>query len=217
MTRNPRKRRPTTKTRNEIPIESRWDLTAIFPTVEAWETAYRELEDDLPELDQYKGRLGDSADVLAAAMETQFALNRRLADIYVYANEWLHTEADNATAKDLAARAQNLSTQLSEATSFIDPELAQIPDDRLVEFLKRARCPGVCTHHRRCRSNQGAPPLLRSRRAPSGCEPPRCYPAKGLRRVGERGYSVAHGQRRRWQRRQGGSRSIPQTGDQPEP
>ena len=123
--------------RNEVPIEYRWDLSAIFPTVDAWEQAYKDLEADLPQLDQYRGRLGESAEVVAAAMTKQFALNQRFSDIYVYANEWVHTEADNATAKDLASRAQNLDTRLSEATSFIDPELAQLPDERLAEFLKQ--------------------------------------------------------------------------------
>jgi len=121
--------------REQIPIEYRWDLTAIFPTVEAWETAYRQLDEDLDELEPFQGRLSESAEVLAEAMETQFALDQRLADIYVYANQWLNTEADSATAKDLASQAQTLSTKLAEATSFIDPELAQIPESRLAELL----------------------------------------------------------------------------------
>ncbi len=123
--------------RDEVPIEYRWDLSAIFPTVEAWESAYKDLDADLAQLDPYRGRLGESAEVLAAAMTTRSALDQRLADLYVYANEWVHTDADNATAKDLASRAQNLNTKLSEATSFIDPELAQLPEKRLAEFLKQ--------------------------------------------------------------------------------
>lgn len=124
------------ESRDEIPLEDRWDLAPIFPNDEAWEAARKEVEEALGGLDAHRGVLGESAEALAAALEAQFAIGRRLEDVYVYAGQSLFTDMGNADAQALFARAQALSGRVQEATAFIDPEIARIPPDRLAAFIK---------------------------------------------------------------------------------
>jgi oligoendopeptidase F len=122
--------------RQDIPLEYRWDLDAIFPNQEAWQAELEKLDQDIPAIADYSGRLGESAEVLAAALEAQFALARRFEDVYVYAMESLHTNTADTTANDLSGRARALAGKLQEAVAFVDPEIVQLPEDQLHEYLR---------------------------------------------------------------------------------
>lgn len=122
--------------RDDIPENYRWDLTAIFPRQEAWQTELEKVDEAIPGLAAHKGRLGESAATLAGALDAQFALGRRLEDVYVYAMELLHTNTADATANELAGRARTLAGRFQEAVAHIDPEIAQLPAERLQEFLR---------------------------------------------------------------------------------
>ena len=63
-------------------------------------------------------------------------LNELAERIYVYANQHLHEDTGNAYYQGLSGRAQMLLVQLSEASSYIEPELLNIPEDVLEEMLK---------------------------------------------------------------------------------
>ncbi|MBD3857576.1 MAG: hypothetical protein IFK92_13845, partial [Acidobacteria bacterium] len=71
--------------REDIPEQYRWNLDLIFPDIDAWEAAYAKVEAELPELAAYKGRLGESADVMFVATELVNDISKTIADIYVYA------------------------------------------------------------------------------------------------------------------------------------
>jgi len=62
--------------RGDIPLEHRWDITAILPDRDAWEAARKDVEAALPGLDEYRGRLGESAETLAAALGMAFDITR---------------------------------------------------------------------------------------------------------------------------------------------
>ncbi len=125
--------------REDIPLQYRWSLEDIFPNVEAWEAAYTSLEARIPEMTAYKDRLGESAEVLLAALELQNELGRSIEDIYVYAAEWQNTDTRNATANTYMGRARSLLASLTEAGAFFEPEIVQIPDATMAKFLADPR------------------------------------------------------------------------------
>ena len=63
-----------------------WDLSEIYPDVAAWDAARRGALAAVPGLAGYRGRLGESAAVLAEALVAQSDLTRTIARIYVYAS-----------------------------------------------------------------------------------------------------------------------------------
>jgi oligoendopeptidase F len=122
--------------RDEIPTEFRWDLQAIYPDVEAWEAKLEAVEAAVPGIGAYKGRLGESPEVLAEAFGKAFELSRDLEDIFVYSHQGLHTNMADADANALSGRARALAGKVSEVAAFIDPEIGQISEETMAEFLK---------------------------------------------------------------------------------
>jgi oligoendopeptidase F len=120
--------------REEIPLEYRWDVGAIFEDREAWEVARRKVEAALPGLGEYRGRLAESPEVLAEALRETFEVLGILEDVYVYAAQSLHTQMGDADAQGLFSTARNLYGAFQEATAFIDPEIVRIPEKELGEF-----------------------------------------------------------------------------------
>ncbi len=121
--------------RDKIPLEYRWDLDVILPNREAWEAARKEVEEALPRLGFYRGRLGESPEVLAESLQAKFDLERRFEDVFVYAFQLFYANTEDATAKELSGQAQALAGKVQEAASFIEPEIAQLSAERLREFL----------------------------------------------------------------------------------
>ncbi len=122
--------------RDEIPLAYRWDLDAIFPNREAWEASREQVEQALPGLSSYQGRLGESPEVLSEALQTKFDLERHFEDVFVYAFQLFYTDTEDPTAKELSGLARALASKVQEAASYVEPEIAQLPPDRLTELLK---------------------------------------------------------------------------------
>ena len=123
------------ESREEIPIEYRWDLDAIYPDLEDWEARIAAVEQSLPEIASYEGRLDESAAVLSEALDKAFGMSRDLEDIFVWAHQQLNTDRSDASANALAGRARALAGKASEAAAFIDAEIAQIPEATMAALL----------------------------------------------------------------------------------
>ena len=122
--------------RSEINEADTWDLSSLFKTPEEWDIAYKNLADALAEYETYQGKLGQSAENLAACLKFDYGLDRLAERLGVYA--YLKTAEDQSNNDSQArfARFQHLASQASQASSFIRPEIMAIPDDKMEEFLK---------------------------------------------------------------------------------
>lgn len=125
----------------ETAVSTVWDLTDLFPTVEAWEAALNEVSDDIPVLESYKGKLGESAAMLENALKTQSALYRKLGPVSVYAS----LKADeNLGDSEPQARRQRVSaaySKLRQSSSWMEPELIALGTDKIESFI--AEAPGL--------------------------------------------------------------------------
>src|SRR5271166_4492573 len=72
--------------RSKVQEKDKWDLTAIYPSDQAWRTAKEKLASQLPKLREFQGTLASSASRLAEALETQSSFNKELTRLYVYAS-----------------------------------------------------------------------------------------------------------------------------------
>jgi oligoendopeptidase F len=125
--------------REDIPEQYRWDLSIIFPDLDAWEAAYAEVEKKIPEIATFKGRLGDSADVMVDATGLLYGTARIIEDIYVYASHWQSTDTRSADANTYVGRAQALYAKFGQAVAFFEPEIVQLPDETLAAYLDDLR------------------------------------------------------------------------------
>lgn len=125
--------------RSEVPKEETWDLEAIYPNVEAWEEAFREVKELIPEVEAFKGRLAQSSDVLLDLLKKQDELTQKLDKVYVYAHMKSDEDTANTTFQALHDRARNLATVVGSRLAFVAPEILTIDSERLSAYLDENR------------------------------------------------------------------------------
>ena len=124
------------RTREEIPAEAKWAIEDLYKNDREWEADFIRLKERLPELSAYEGRLGESAQTLLSMQRLCDELNMIAEKVYVYANQRLHENTDNATYQNLSSRAQNLLVEMSERTSYIEPEIMELPEGTVERYLQ---------------------------------------------------------------------------------
>ncbi|MFZ7128546.1 MAG: oligoendopeptidase F [Desulfobacterales bacterium] len=123
--------------RNDIPVEDRWDLTPLFRDDAEWETLFGEVESLLDRYEEHKGRLGESAESLCAAITFDLEVSRKIDRLYTYAHLKSDEDQGNQAFLALHERAVRLATRASEISSFIRPEIMEIPEERIRSFMDR--------------------------------------------------------------------------------
>lgn len=125
--------------RSEVPVELTWRLEDIFATDEEWEKEFKQLQQEIPKAEQYKGKLGESADRLYAYLKLEDEIWNRLGKLYTYAHMRYDQDTTNSFYQGLNSRAENLATQASSAMSFAVPEILTIDEKRIDAFLEEKK------------------------------------------------------------------------------
>ncbi|MFC1494833.1 M3 family metallopeptidase [Thermodesulfobacteriota bacterium] len=122
--------------RKDIPEKHRWDLTQLFNSDDEWENLYSEIENLLPGYNQFRGKLGESAQALAEAISFSLDSGRRIEKLYVYAH--LKSDEDKSNQKYLGMYQKTITlyTRASELASFYTPEIQGIEDEKMKAYLK---------------------------------------------------------------------------------
>ncbi len=121
--------------RSEIPAEHRWDLTPLFATDAAWENEFDKIEKKIEAYAQFRGTLLASPKSLARGLLFHLEISRRIENLYTYAHLKSDEDKSNSRYLGLQDRAMGLITRVSEASSFIDPEIQSLDVSREWEFI----------------------------------------------------------------------------------
>ena len=113
--------------RSAIPAEYQWQWEHIFPTVEAWEAELAAFEQDIPNLLEYQGRLGESPEILKAAQRQVYDMLDRFYALMVYAQLRFDIDQGENEARTRQGRVGQLGPKFGQATSWMQPELLEIP------------------------------------------------------------------------------------------
>ena len=121
--------------RDEVAIEDTWDLTYLFATDDDWNASLEKLDSQVERYESFQGHLADGPEVLADCLQFDSDLERICDKLSNYA--YLKTTEDqtNSTYQGFLARIRNVATRASEAASFIRPELLEIAESKIAEFL----------------------------------------------------------------------------------
>src|SRR5262252_4728822 len=125
-----------TPTRGDIPESDKWDLTYLFADVGKWQKDFAWLQQKYPQLQNWKGRVGESAQTLAQVLEFEKELDLKIERVYHYASLQLAEDSANPEYLARIGQLQNLMTIIGEATAFLVPEIQAIDDQRFEQFLQ---------------------------------------------------------------------------------
>lgn len=122
-------------TRSEIPESDKWDLTHLFADVGKWQEDFAWLQRTYPKLQDWRGRVGESARTLAEVLELEKSLELKIERVYHYASLQLAEDSTNNEYLTRVGLVQNLLTKIGEAAAFITPEILAIEDETFAKFI----------------------------------------------------------------------------------
>jgi len=127
---------PQSPERKDVPDNYRWNLSEIYPSIEAWQADVDMLKTKVEKLAGFKGTLSSSSASLYNALKTGNELIKTLSKAWTYAsnlsNENLNISENQAMMQQMGA----LGTKFGEVTSYVEPEILQIPKEKIDNFFK---------------------------------------------------------------------------------
>ena len=121
--------------RSKVPDEYKWDLTAIYPSDQAWRAAKEKLAAELPRLQKFQGTLASSASRLADALDTQSSFDKELTRLFVYASMNSDQDTRVSTYQAMQQEMIQLGSVLGAESAFIEPEILKMDNTTIERFL----------------------------------------------------------------------------------
>ncbi len=121
--------------RNEIGDSFKWNLTDIYSSDESWEKAFEELNGKTEKLSKFTGILAESSDNLLRCLKYDEEIGIVLDKLHLYAMLAKDIDLSNENYQGMYDRLMTLAAKLSAASSFIKPEILEIPEDKLFGFI----------------------------------------------------------------------------------
>lgn len=132
--------------REEVQKEFTWAMEDFYETNAMCQEDMRFLEEKTGQFAAYKGRLGESGQVLKEALDAYFVLVEKLEKVYVYSAQKLHQDMGNGEQQGLEKSAQILMNKFYAAASFLEPEILKIPEETLKSWI--TEIPGLDLYER---------------------------------------------------------------------
>jgi oligoendopeptidase F len=123
--------------REDIPERFKWNLADIFPSWDAWQAAYAQLEAGIERYAARRGTLAEGPDRLLQAFRLSEELGHLAYRVWYYPS--LHYDEDQ---RDNAVNARRQQVQIlfakwKQAESWFNPELLQIPLETVRGWMDR--------------------------------------------------------------------------------
>ena len=112
-----------------------WDLTDIYSDESSWESAMDQISLRIDQFQGLKGTLGSSAQSLLRVMREYSELNKDAARAYVYTSLQRDADQREPEAQARFGLARQMYTDLTEASSWINPELLSLGEATVAQLL----------------------------------------------------------------------------------
>ncbi len=138
----------TVPLRREVDPKYTWNARSVFESARDWEAALQDVvECRIPEFTAYQGRLADGAATVAEAFEALNELVKQGEHVLTYGFLSYAVDTEDQNAARMLSRAEGMYSQMLAAIAFFDPELLDIGEDRLREWMEAESRLAVCRHY----------------------------------------------------------------------
>jgi oligoendopeptidase F len=121
--------------RSKIPDQYKWDLTAIYPSDQAWRAAKEQFVAELPKVRELQGTLASSPKHLADVLELSSHLEKELNRLFVYAGLISDQDTRVSTYQAMKQEMLQLGARFGAETAFIEPEILKIDKATIDRFV----------------------------------------------------------------------------------
>jgi oligoendopeptidase F len=121
--------------RSEVEKRFKWNAESVFEDESGWEQAVDTILSQLPDLQEFKGHLGEGPDLLADWFDASERVHRLMAKVMVYSTMAYSCDVGDQDAAARADRARSVAAQLGAAASFAVPEMLALGIPRLRQWV----------------------------------------------------------------------------------
>ncbi len=121
--------------RSDIQDKYKWDLTHFYKNEAEFEKDFKTIQNALPKYKDFQGKL-NNANTLNQFLEFHFQTIKLYYKLVVYTSLAKDLDLNNQNNMSLYNRATKLGADLSEKSSFFNPELFSLPNGKIMEFVK---------------------------------------------------------------------------------
>ncbi|HBD94867.1 MAG TPA: oligoendopeptidase F, partial [Spirochaetia bacterium] len=100
-----------------------------------WNITFKELQEDVEKIIQFKGTLKDSALSIQKMYEYKVNLHSKIEKLLIYSHMKKDEDTKNDIYRSLYDKTENLLTRYNELTSWIIPELMAISNEKINHFI----------------------------------------------------------------------------------
>jgi oligoendopeptidase F len=136
----------TLRARSEIPVEHTWDVESVFSTDAEWAEELAGVHAELPELERFRGRLGEGPATLGEFLAVSERISRGIDRVSIYAMMRSSVDSGDEAAAALSDQARGLASRAQAAGAFAEPELLAIGVDTLRGWVREHEPLGVYAH-----------------------------------------------------------------------
>ena len=113
-----------------------WDLTEIYPSLEAWVEARDEVLASFEEVEARRGTLGNSANDLYEALALISDTTRKAARVSTYASLNADEDLRVTDTQERRQLGQIMFSRFNEATAWMQPEILRVGEEVIDAYLK---------------------------------------------------------------------------------
>ncbi len=123
--------------RDQFEEKYKWDLTDVYKTVEDWQKDFDYVNTNKTKYLQFEGKIGNSANDLLACLKFDDEMGIKVSRLFLYA--MLSKDLDLGNSENNARYNQvvALNAQVAAASSFIRPEILDIPKEVLEKYINK--------------------------------------------------------------------------------
>ena len=121
--------------RGEVPESYRWRMEDIYASDQEWENDFARVEPLLAQFDALPGTLGSSPHQLLTCLKLEEETTRLIVKLAFYASRKADEDRRVSRYQSFQDRLTGIYSKFGQKKAFIEPELMQIPEDRLWDFV----------------------------------------------------------------------------------
>ena len=122
--------------RKDQKVENTWDIESIFPTEEDFWKQFKEVEEFLPEIKNYKGKVTNGAKELLEVFKVSEKWGIKLEELYIYAFFRNDQDSTDSKNKEIYAKTGSLASKFGAEWSFLVPELLSVDEEVLNGYIE---------------------------------------------------------------------------------
>ncbi len=123
------------KKRSEVPIDAKWDLSSLYKSDEDFLKDYDYLINNYKKYKDFEGKLNNAKDIYDFFIFDE-EFSKKFEAAYNYSSRKFDEDITNFKYQELSGKMDKLSTDISEVTSFIVPEMMKLTEDDVNRFIE---------------------------------------------------------------------------------